>query len=68
MDQSLDNPTKEKLDRVLTSVEWVQKFPLLTVGALQIGFLDHTLLLYSAEAAHVGNKKAFLFELSWFER
>jgi len=31
---SLPIPTYEKLDRVLTSVEWEQKFPLVTVHAL----------------------------------
>jgi hypothetical protein len=29
-----ENPTYEKLDRVLASVEWEQKFPLVTVWAL----------------------------------
>ena len=34
---ALPNPTYEKLDRVLASVEWEQKFPLVTVQALSRG-------------------------------
>lgn len=65
----LENPTYEKLDRVLASVQWEHKFPLVTVWALQRGLSDHTpLLVDSGEAAHVGNKAIFSFELSWFER
>ena len=66
---SLPIPTYEKLDRVLTSVEWEQKFPLVTVQALQRAISDHTpLLVDSGEATHVGNKNTFSFELGWFER
>jgi endonuclease/exonuclease/phosphatase family metal-dependent hydrolase len=58
-------PTYEKLDRVLTNVEWEQKFPLVTVRALTRTGSDHTpLLIDSGEAAHVGNKTTFSFELS----
>ena len=65
----MPNPTYEKLDRVLTSVEWEQKFPLVTVQALQRGISDHTpLLVDSGEATHVGNRNTFCFELGWFER
>ena len=42
---SLPIPTYEKLDRVLTSVEWEQKFPLVTVQALHRAIFDHTPLL-----------------------
>ena len=34
---ALPNPTFEKLDRVLASVEWEQKFPFVTVQALSRG-------------------------------
>ena len=61
-----DNPTYEKLDRVLASVDWVQKFPLVSVQALPREGSDHTpLLLESGEQAHLGNKTYFSFELSW---
>ena len=66
---TLPNPTCEKLDRVLTSVGWEKKIPLVTVQALSRGISDHTpLLVDSGEAAHVGNKNIFSFELAWFER
>jgi exonuclease III len=31
-----DNPTFEKLDRILTTVDWEQKFPLVSVRALSL--------------------------------
>lgn len=66
---ALQNQTYEKLDRVLTSIEWEQKFPLVTVRALQRAISDHTpLLLDSGEAIHMGNKHGFSFESSWFTR
>ena len=64
-----DTPTYEKLDRVLSNVEWEQKFPLVTVRALDRAGSDHTpLLLDSGEQAHLGNKCRFSFELSWFRQ
>ena len=66
---SLHNPTFEKLDRVLASVEWEQKFPLVTVQALSCAISDHIpLLVDSGDPTHVGNKHTFSFELSWFDR
>jgi hypothetical protein len=58
--------TYEKLDRVLASVEWEQKFPLVNVRALARAESDHTpLILDSGEQAHLGNRAQFSFELSW---
>ena len=58
--------TYEKLDRFLASVEWEQKFPLVTVHALMRTGSDHTpLLINSGDQAHKGNKNHFSFELSW---
>ena len=66
---SLPVPTFEKLDRVLASVDWEQKFPLVTVQALTRGISDHTpLLVDSGAPTHLGNKNIFSFELAWFER
>jgi endonuclease/exonuclease/phosphatase family metal-dependent hydrolase len=66
---SLLVPTYEKLDRVLNSVDWEQKFPLVTVQALHRAISDHTpLLVDSGEATHAGNINNFSFELGWFER
>jgi hypothetical protein len=62
-------PTYEKLDRVLASVEWEQKFPLVAVRALTRSGSDHTpLLIDTGRQAHIGNKTRFSFELSWLEQ
>ena len=61
-----DTPTYEKLDRILASVEWEQKFPLVSVRALTRSGSDHTpLLIDSGVKAHLGNKSQFSFELYW---
>jgi endonuclease/exonuclease/phosphatase family metal-dependent hydrolase len=63
-----ETPTYEKLDRVLASIEWEQKLPLVTVRALSLSGSDHTQLLIDAGIqAHVGNKLRFSFELAWLE-
>ena len=54
------------MDRVLASVEWEHKFPLVSVVALPRAGSDHTpLILDSGEKAHLGNKSHFSFELAW---
>ena len=66
---ALPNSMFEKLDRVLASVEWEQKFPFVMIQALSHGNSDYTLLFVdSGEATHLGNKNSFSFELAWFER
>ena len=60
-------PTYEKLDRVLASTEWEQKFPLVTVDALNREISDHTpLLLCTGERVQRSSQPEFKFELSWF--
>jgi hypothetical protein len=62
------HPTYEKLDRILASVSWEQKFPLVSVRALTRSGSDHTpLLLDSGDQAFKGNKFHFSFELAWFK-
>jgi hypothetical protein len=57
------------LDRVLASVEWEQKFPLVSVRALTRSGSDHTpLLIDSGNQEHIGNKARFSFELSWLRQ
>jgi hypothetical protein len=64
-----EKPTFEKLDRVLASVEWENKFPLVSVRALTRMGSDHTpLFIDSGEQAHLGNKAQFSFELSWLRQ
>jgi exonuclease III len=55
-----DKPTYEKLDRVLASISWEQKFPLMIVRALTRADSDHTpILIDSGVKAHLGNKPKF---------
>jgi hypothetical protein len=62
-------PTYEKLDRVLASISWEQKFPLVTVRALTRADSDHTpILIDSGVKAHLGNKPKFSFELHWLRQ
>ena len=64
-----DTPTYERLDRFLASVDWEQKYPLVTVQALPRAGSDHTpLLLDTGEHAFLGNSNKFSFELSWFRQ
>lgn len=58
--------TYEKLDRVLSSIGWEQKFPLVSIHALARSGSDHTpLIIDSEDQAHLGNRAQFSFELSW---
>ena len=64
-----ETQTFEKLDRILVTVEWEQKFPLATVQALTREESDHTpLFLDSGVQAHLGNTSRFSFELSWLRQ
>jgi endonuclease/exonuclease/phosphatase family metal-dependent hydrolase len=62
---SLPDLTYEKLDRVLMSIEWELKYPLVTVRALDRGISDHTpLILETGDPAFSGQPKQFKMELS----
>ena len=64
-----DTPTLEQLDRYLASVDWEQKYPLVTVQALARAGSDHTpLLLDTGDHAFTGNSSRFSFELSWLRQ
>jgi hypothetical protein len=59
-------PTYERLDRVLVSTDWEQKFPLATVEALNREISDHTPLLLSLGGKTKSKKQPpFKFELGW---
>ena len=62
---SLETPTFERLDRVLMSTEWEQKFPLATVVALS---REIPLLLNSGAKTHRTSQPMFRFELGWLLR
>jgi endonuclease/exonuclease/phosphatase family metal-dependent hydrolase len=42
---TLPNPTYEKIDRIMMSIEWEQNFPLANVISLFRNISDHTPLL-----------------------
>jgi hypothetical protein len=66
---NLANPTFEKLDRILMTMEWDEKFPLSTVQALTREVSDYTpLLLNSGESSHMATQPMFKFELGWLLR
>jgi hypothetical protein len=66
---NLPLPTFEKLDRVLVTTEWEEKFPLTTVQALPRVILDHTpLLLNSDKTSTSDNETSFKFEYGWLRR
>jgi hypothetical protein len=60
-------PTFEKLDRVLASVEWEEKYPLVSVRALTRTGSHMPLLIATGSPAHLGRSKLFSFELSWLK-
>jgi hypothetical protein len=66
---NLATPTFEKLDRILVTTEWEEKFPLSTVQALTREVSDHTpLLLNSGEPSQLATQPMFKFELGWLLR
>jgi len=53
-----DDPTYEKLDRVLLSTEWEDKFPLATVQTRDRNISDHTtLILNTGSSTHQNNNQ-----------
>jgi hypothetical protein len=63
---SCDDPTFEKLDRILVSTEWEQKFPLTTVLAKDRSNSDNTpLLLNTGVSTNNRQQPLFKFEQGW---
>jgi hypothetical protein len=64
-----ENPTFEKLDRILVSSEWEHEFPLASVQSLYRENSDHTpLLLQTGNASFRGKNQRFRIELGWLHR
>jgi hypothetical protein len=58
-----DNPLFEKLDRVLVSTDWEDKFPLSTVESRDGNISDHTpLILNTGSSTHQNSQRPFKFE------
>jgi hypothetical protein len=63
---NLASPTFEKLDRILVTTEWEEKFPLATVRTLTGEISDHSpLLLNTGESINAHTHHMFKFELGW---
>jgi hypothetical protein len=66
---NLANPTFEKLDRVLITTEWEEKYPITTVCALSRDVSDRTpLLLNFDDSSLMATQPMFKFELGWLLR
>jgi hypothetical protein len=64
-----DNPTFEKLDRVLVSTEFEIMFPLSTVETRDRNISDHTpLVLNTGASTHFTQNRPFKFERGWLIR
>jgi hypothetical protein len=64
-----DNPTFEKLDRVLVSTEWEIQFPLTSVEPRDRNISDHTpLVVNSGASTHQYGDRPFKFERGWLLR
>ena len=64
-----DNPIFEKLDRVLVSTDWEDKFPLYSVEPRDRDISDHTpLILNTGASTHSCDQCPFKFERGWLIR
>ena len=64
-----DDLTYEKLDRVIVSTDWENKFPLSTVEVRDRNISDHTpLILNTGASTHQNGQHPFKFERGWLIR
>jgi hypothetical protein len=64
-----DDPTFEKLDRVLVSTDWEDKYPMTTIEAPDRNISDHTpLVLNTGSSTHRSPQPTFKFERGWLLR
>jgi hypothetical protein len=63
---NLAQPTFEKLDRILITTKWEEKFPLSNIRALTREIYDHApFLLNTGEQTNAHTQPMFKFELGW---
>jgi hypothetical protein len=67
---TLPDPTYEKLDRVLMDTDWENKFPLVSVRAIERieRLSDHAPILLTTGTPRPICRKQFKFELGWLHR
>jgi hypothetical protein len=57
-----DNPTYKKLDRVLVSIEWEHKYPLVIVASRHRNLSDPALILKIGASTHQNRQSTFKFK------
>lgn len=62
-----DNPTPERLDRILVSPDWEACFPTAVILKLPREVSDHNPLILTTHVKVPLKKLAFKFELSWLK-
>lgn len=62
-----EEEVREKLDRVLVNVEWIEAFPNSVVQNLPLLGSDHSPMLLQLEVQERKARKTFKFELNWVE-
>jgi hypothetical protein len=67
---SLPEPTYEKLDRMLMDTEWEDKYPMVSVRAIERieKLSDHASILLTTGIPKSPLKRPFKFELGWLQR
>jgi hypothetical protein len=67
---SLPDPTYEKLNHVLMDTDWEDKYPMLSVRALERieKLSDHAPILLSTGNPQPPYKRPFKFKLGWLQR
>ena len=63
-----ENPTLERLDRILISEDWESMFPLTTLRKVAREMSDHNPLLLCTDQERVRKTKPFCFENAWLKR
>jgi hypothetical protein len=67
---NLPEPTYEKLDRVLMDSDWEDKYPMVSVRALERieALSDHAPILLTTGSLRPQCRQQFKFELGWLHR
>jgi hypothetical protein len=69
-ENNLPEPTYEKLDRILMDSNWEDKFPMVSVRALECieSLSDHAPILMTTGSTRPRCAHCFKFELGWLHR
>lgn len=62
-----DDEARERIDRVLVNMDWIETFPNSVVQNLPLLGSDHSPMLLQLDVQERKARKAFKFELNWAE-